>query len=800
MSDSQQKKILFFVPYGQWGIHNQVDAILAKTLELRGCQALVVLCDGLYSDCALLRGLDSRSSQLTCQACARSSQQLFTSFRIPYIQLRQFIQDRDRETTEEWMRSIDPNHYADAIYKGNPIGQWVTSSIYTHFRITAKGLNRPDVRSTHRKYLIDSVITYEAFQRIIDWYRPDRLVLFNGRFAPYRIAFEVGRLNNLEATTHERGFIDDSFSFRQNAICLSTKPIFKYVKTWQATPINLSELNTVKEYFGNRERGKNTNWNPFYTYQTEYTEARRHLRIPQGAKIFSIFTSSEDELALSEDHAGLANQLEILQRFIEIFENRDEYLVIRHHPHIGGAGNNKAETDFIARAYEKALTLPRNVRFVMPSERLTAYALLWNTDAAISFFSTVSIEAASRGIPTAAFSNSPYSQAVPHVLDRNRLDIDSLRELVDRLFSSSLQIEDFRKLYRFTYTYFFRFSQKFKSFGITNRHYADIRIKSFEDLNPGIDPTLDRICNHILDGTLLYEMPPAVAERLSLNDEDAFLKTEIQRVHKQRNAIQLNCISWKETPIGVIHIKASQNWKADPHQPEWQNCSRHRSLAPYVFETANENTYEDLKDLVDFLDRIQEDYILIAHEGIQYDESFVSSAIDRLIDDREEEWDGVWSGGWIQSPREEIQQQIFTSSLPKISYPQAIQILPELRNPFIFLSFSLMRRTVMVQALQSTCSVKANSPVSERLFQQFDKLNIYKTGLPMLVAHQAKLHKTFVDARDSIDLSSYYEQIKKQPTSSKLYRQVGNILNEQGKLDAAQKAYQYAERFRMKQV
>ncbi|PPT08164.1 Glycosyltransferase [Geitlerinema sp. FC II] len=796
-------KILLFTPYGQWGIHNQVDAIAAKALELRGCQSLVVLCDGLYANCTILRDVPTHARNHVCQSCAKAGQQLFTAFQIPQVQLRQFIQPDDREQANQWVATVNPDDYATASYQNLPIGEWVTSSIYTYFRITAKGLQRPDVREVHRRYLIDGIITYKALSRILDRYQPDRIVHFNGRMAPYRIAFELGRSRGLEVLTHERGSIDDSFSFRENAICSETSPVIHYAQTWQNVPLHKNEIEEVRNYFHQRESGKNTNWNPFYTYQTDYSKVRHQLRIPANAKIVSVFTSSEDELALFKDYQGLSNQLEVLQRIIDIFKERDEYLVIRHHPHIGGAGQNRAETDFIARAYQQSLTLPENVRIVMPSEQLTSYALLANTDAALVFFSTVSIEAAARGIPTAVFENSPYRHALSHAIYQDKLDKANLASLIEKLLSPSanLQIADFKKLYRFTYTYFFRFSQKFRSFGVKNRHYFDIRIKSFEELRPGVDPTLDRICNHILTGSPLYEMPNTVDENYSEDEEDSFFTQELQRIAERRNSVNSNFLSSQETPACIIHVQNPNSEVSDTFIPDWQKVSRHQKLASRVLKLSEANTSSNLKSLIDLLSTIEENYVLIAREGFQYNESFVSSAIDLLTDDSEEKRDAVWSGGWIQSPQGNIHQQIFTGSAVNVTYQHATQILPELLDPFILLSFLLMSKTSLISTLQSALSIQNPQTVSKRLFEQVNRLNVCKTGLPLLVVHQDQLQQTSIAGQASLIQPNYtlklaecYEEIKKQPTSASLYRQAGDLLTQQGKLESARCAYQYADR------
>ena len=425
-----QRRVLFFSFYGSWLVHNQVDAVIASALRLRGCEVTVVGCNGIYGkDCCILRYVPDSQKVAVCKSCEQTGRQFFNiSFQLPYIQLQNFIVPDDYKVANQWIETIKPEDYANAFYDNIPIGEWVTSSIYTHFRITPKSLSKPDIQSVHKQYLIDGLITYKAVHRIIDTLQPTHLFIFNARFLPYRIAFEAAQQRQIDVIVHERGFIGDSFSFRDNYICTSYKPLLTYVDEWEIIPLVQAELNQVKNYFRSRETGKNLSWPSFYDFKTDYDDIRHRLRIPHDAKIVAVFTSSEDELAMSDEHQGISEQLDIISRLIEIFAGREEYLVIRHHPNIGGqkiAGMiAMAETDFLSRAYHQALSLPKNVRIVMPNEQLTSYALLWNASASIAFFSTIAVESCARGLPTSAFKFSPYHKALRHIIKET--DLESL--------------------------------------------------------------------------------------------------------------------------------------------------------------------------------------------------------------------------------------------------------------------------------------------------------------------------------------------------------------------------------------
>ena len=55
---SKNKKVLFFAPYSgpwAWFLHTRIDAVVATSLQIRGCDVLVVGCDGIYQDCYIIR-------------------------------------------------------------------------------------------------------------------------------------------------------------------------------------------------------------------------------------------------------------------------------------------------------------------------------------------------------------------------------------------------------------------------------------------------------------------------------------------------------------------------------------------------------------------------------------------------------------------------------------------------------------------------------------------------------------------------------------------------------------------------
>src|SRR5690606_29269342 len=117
--------------------------------------------------------------------------------------------------------------------------------------------------------------------------------------------------------------------------------------------------------------------------------------------------STESEVAAMSEEGWVETQLEAIKNIIAVFADRPEdYLVIRHHPNIAANLNSPPELAFLSKMYKNIGILPRNVRIVMPNEKLNSYSLLKNIDICLSLFSTVALEAASRGVIAASSSNA----------------------------------------------------------------------------------------------------------------------------------------------------------------------------------------------------------------------------------------------------------------------------------------------------------------------------------------------------------------------------------------------------------
>ena len=617
------KRVLFFAPFGAYTVHHQLDAIVATALRMRACETLTVRCDRLFEVCDVL-AWSGQNAERDCIQCQASGDQLFEAFQLPIAQLRAQLTPSDFGAAEKWIAAFDPQQYSDAAFEGVEIGKWVTSSTYSHFRITAEELSLPHVRQVHRAYLKQGLLTFWALERIVDQFKPSGMMVFNGRFAPYSVAFQVAMRRNIPVVVHERGMADETFVFTRDYTSVHAAPIIRCTTAWMDAPLNQAELERTKQYFVNREHGHDSNYKPFFEYRADYATVRQKLNIPADAKIFGVFTSSEFELAFSDDFRGVTQQLDVLEALIEIFRSRPEYLVIRHHPLISSDPETNPDWKFLSRALRQAQSAPPNVRIIMPAESFSTYELLPSVSAGIAFISTIGVEAAARGIAMACFRESLYRPALPFAVPS--ADRGELEQLVNGLFAHEKKFGsvDLQKLYRYTHGYVQHFSVGFKSFGMNNLYQPDIRLKSLDDLNAGVDPAMDRICDHFMLGSEVMDMPSASDLARPQADEQKFFAAEILALKELRAGTlrESKALEFKRAAPQSVSVLS----RLDGRSAQLDSIRKQR----FSYWDLHQIERISIADILAGVSKQRREFVLVSGANVWYDQAALATAIEAI--------------------------------------------------------------------------------------------------------------------------------------------------------------------------
>ncbi|GFO68500.1 hypothetical protein GMLC_20790 [Geomonas limicola] len=729
-------RILFFVPFGSYAVHNQLDAIFATRFRQAGLDPAVVRCDGLYRHCDILAWSGERSAE-DCRGCQEAGERFFDAFGLPRLQMSGYLTPQDHQAAEAWAAGLDPADYLNARYGELPVGYWVISSIFSYFRITDKGLVLPQVREVHRSFLKSALLTYWALKRLMTEQQPRAVFIFNTRFTPYRVAYEVTRELRIEEITHERGCFDDSFVLYNNRTCLDTEPIFEIYDAWREVRLSREQLGAALGYLRNREQGRDLNYPAFSDVRNEFHTIRHTLRIPEGARVLAVFTSGESEGAYCGGYSEVTTQFDRIDTLIELYRKRSDYLVIRHHPHMAGNAQEPPENYYLTRAYQQAWKAPANVRVVMPHEALSSYALLRNVDGVISYFSSVGYEAAGRGVAAAALPQCPFSRAMRHeVPDRP----EEVAALIDRLYeqTDALDAADLVRSFRFVYAYIYRLSLQFRSFGIKDNYQMDLRIQSLDELSRGVDPELDRVCRSVLENTPINRGPGPADPVYPAEEEQEFVAGYQAELARERQWVRARSRVWAASrlapAVAVLEPERPGGAQRSPF-PSWQERSRHTRLTRYPFagSAAPGRLPEALAPLVAGL---EEQYVLIAPPEVYHDEAFLSGALDQLLADPRLELDGVRSGIWTLTPEGVVDQEFWTKRTPTPDLDTLLAANAGFADPLALCATVLFRRDALARLLERIATLPPQSLSAGLLAHLDDERSFRQPLIPLaLISH-----------------------------------------------------------------
>lgn len=699
MPCSTNKRVLVFSPYGDWLVHEQANAVITSALRVRGAEVLVVRCDGVYREsCYILVASSDPTAQ--CLQCQQKGERLFSTFGLPIEQISSSLTAEDWSIAQAWADALPPEQYRYATFNGLPLGEWITPTVCSYHQIGPSRLHLPRIREHHKKYLIYCLVTYFAAERIFDRFQPTNVLMFAGGGMAHSAVFHLARARGIDVLSHDRGRNKGSFTFTANDEVSAFHTRFSLNREWKDIALPQKTLEEVATYVQQRREGVNHNSWSFYQNSTDPKEVRKILNIPPDAKIVSAFTSSEYEKIYYKEYRDIPSQIDILRNLIEVFRGRSEYLVIRHHPNIGGGHNTTfPDEEFLTGAYELFNNAPPNVRIIMPFEELTSYALLWNSVAAIAFFSTIGLEAVTTGIPTAICEASLYSPGATHTI--KDFSKQALGHLVEELLQSSTRftIEHLRKVYRYLNVFVFKHSTLFQSFRIGENSQPDILIQSLEELREENDPGLDRICDYFLKGTSVYELPTAEDKARNSLDEEVFFQEELARLQNTRSALSHTRVeprASETSTLAIIRMCQKESHSEATDFATWLRMQRYQSFTTHELHySPTESHQKRLESLKNLVENLTAELILVTNDAFFYDECFLSSSAEFLRINNQIK--GVRWASWLSTAGVGISGSLFTQTSTDPALVE--QKLETDLWPESLLSFTVIRKVGLLQIL-----------------------------------------------------------------------------------------------------
>jgi hypothetical protein len=325
------------------------------------------------------------------------------------------------------------------------------------------------------------------------------VVLCNGLFLFEAVVWALCRQRGIPVVTYERGLIKETWLFRRDeAACLLA--IDDLWELWRDQPLSSAEAAELDEYLAARQQGQRTIDRFWGDARFVDPERRR------PGKLAVLFTNLTWDSAVIGQEVAFDSIQSWVAAAVEHFRGRpDDELVIRVHPaevKLPGKQTREPIGEFLAERFGD--DLPGNVRVIAADDPTSSYPLMAAADVGLVFTSTTGVELALAGTPVIVAGRSHY-RGKGFTVDVDTPD--RFAGALDAALDDPAAFAPDPDLAR-RYAYLFFFRAPLSSPGIEEHvlGLARITVDDLDQLAPGADHDLDRICDGIL-GRGRFEPP-----------------------------------------------------------------------------------------------------------------------------------------------------------------------------------------------------------------------------------------------------------------------------------------------------
>ncbi len=450
--------LLFFTPHTALWPHTAPEAYLARGLAECGHTISYLTCGKAQTYCAPMtaRGLgpgcDDKLSTRTCSDCLAGANAIARVYRFSVDALANYLNQEDFARFEAMAAEAVASKSLDTEYLGVKVGRVALYEFTLAHKKMSTELTELQWKEYHF-YLANSLRTLLGFARYLENNRPDAILTFSPQYSNINSAMQYAinqgvRVNFIESGTnlaHRLGTMR-VWDWKVHKL---VNPALTYWNKSKLNPVTEYSADKVTEHFKQLLSGQH-----FAVYSAPYAgsgSVRQRWKIGQDKKVLLMTLSSYDEAYA----ALLIDCFPYKKVFSDVFRTQAEwvkatldwvatrpdfFLVIRVHPRDfpNKRESLRSEQSFMLENLLK--DSPANVHVNWPSEGVSLYELLEDTDAVLTGWSVTAMEALVLGIPVVTYdANLPsYPQDI-HYTGRSQAEYFAN---IDRALTDGWRLEN----------------------------------------------------------------------------------------------------------------------------------------------------------------------------------------------------------------------------------------------------------------------------------------------------------------------------------------------------------------------
>lgn len=378
---------------------------IAKALENRGAEVLILVCNGSLSGCEV-KNINNIDHVDPCLTCKFQYDEILKKTGFKFLEIKNVLRENIKSELEAIARSISTNYPSKFIYEGVDLIPIVDDSV---IRYCYGDLNKIQsiLQILRFDHLLTALINIEIAKYIRQEFEPDLLlsnVAVYSAWAPYVHYFKSLNIPywTISATANDDG-----------AIIINLMDLFKNpdrfnnYKNWRGSKdLSSNEAKELESFISQRKKG---DFAVLRGLNLVDQGIEQILSMSKKRRNIFLFSNVYWDLVTTEKGAIFESMSDwVLSTIDMLSQSPNTHLYIKPHPSelYSSDKSSWGVKNIILKHYG---TLPHNVTIIDPELNISPYSLFDYIDLGIVFNGTLGLEMAIEDIPVIAVGRGPYT-------------------------------------------------------------------------------------------------------------------------------------------------------------------------------------------------------------------------------------------------------------------------------------------------------------------------------------------------------------------------------------------------------
>jgi hypothetical protein len=456
--------LLFFTPHAALWAHTLPEAYLARALFECGHNVRYLTCGRAQTYCAAMTarrlepGCTPEQSRRICAECTSAAGAIARRYDFRVDTLSRYLKEDDLAAFDRIVAKAVSEKSLDTEYLGIQVGRAALYEFTLAHKKTSTNLTEPQWND-YKVYLINALRTLHGFSVYFDRNRPDAIFNFSPQYSNNHTCMQYAINQGVRVLFLENG---TNLAHRLGTMRVwdwgvhrLVNPALSYWGSRDLNPVTVSSAEKVTRHFEILLKG--LHFAVFSAPHGGVFDLRERWNVGSAKKVLLMTLSSYDEAYAAYLIGGFPSA----KVFSDVFRTQadwikatlswvaarpDLFLIIRVHPR---DFPNKREHVRSEQSYmlENLLkNVPENVHVNWPSEGVSLYDLLEDTDVLITGWSVTALEALVLGTPVVTYdANLPSYPCDIHYSGRTESDYFAN---IDRALNDGWRIENVINAFR----------------------------------------------------------------------------------------------------------------------------------------------------------------------------------------------------------------------------------------------------------------------------------------------------------------------------------------------------------------